>query len=244
MQQIRRPGGERRPPRRQQLRVARRPRDRRLGSPVDRRTPAGRLLPYWDHAAQPVHRAHTASGPPPPDARRLPANRPPRHLRIRRGTAAGLETAEQRPWKVGWSAGAPGETYRRTGASGPRAPNPPLQRWSMTLLIVLALLIALDLAAWRWGHDSRDDQDWTTWARRRCRREGSTEACRLGAVCRPARSLIGFASSTGGGTVTSPRWPPAASWPCCWARWPAWPRSSGAWSAPPSADVEGLRARW
>jgi hypothetical protein len=27
-------------------------------------------------------------------------------------------------------------------------------------------------------------------------------ACRLGAVCRPARSLIGFASSTGGGTVT------------------------------------------
>jgi hypothetical protein len=26
----------------------------------------------------------------------------------------------------------------------------------MTLLIVLALLLALDLAAWRWGHDSRD----------------------------------------------------------------------------------------
>jgi hypothetical protein len=46
MRQIRRPGGEHRPPRRQQLRVARRPRDRRLGSPVDRRTPAGRLLPY------------------------------------------------------------------------------------------------------------------------------------------------------------------------------------------------------
>jgi hypothetical protein len=32
----------------------------------------------------------------------------------------------------------------------------------VTLLIVLALLIALDLAAWRWGHDSRDDQDWKT----------------------------------------------------------------------------------
>jgi hypothetical protein len=26
----------------------------------------------------------------------------------------------------------------------------------MTLLIVLALLIALDLGAWRWSHDSRD----------------------------------------------------------------------------------------
>jgi hypothetical protein len=32
----------------------------------------------------------------------------------------------------------------------------------MTLLIVLALLIALDLAVWRWGHDSHDDQDWKT----------------------------------------------------------------------------------
>jgi hypothetical protein len=32
----------------------------------------------------------------------------------------------------------------------------------MTLLIVLALLVALDLVAWRWGHDSRDDQDWKT----------------------------------------------------------------------------------
>ena len=30
----------------------------------------------------------------------------------------------------------------------------------MTLLIVLALLIALDLVAWRWGHDSRDGHDW------------------------------------------------------------------------------------
>ena len=30
----------------------------------------------------------------------------------------------------------------------------------MTLLIVLALLIGLDLVAWRWGHDSRDGQDW------------------------------------------------------------------------------------
>jgi hypothetical protein len=26
----------------------------------------------------------------------------------------------------------------------------------MEVLILLTLLIALDLAAWRWGHDSRD----------------------------------------------------------------------------------------
>jgi len=32
----------------------------------------------------------------------------------------------------------------------------------MTLLIVLALLLALDLAAWRWGHDSRDGRYWKT----------------------------------------------------------------------------------
>jgi hypothetical protein len=32
----------------------------------------------------------------------------------------------------------------------------------MTLLIVLALLLALGLAAWRWGHDSRDGRDWKT----------------------------------------------------------------------------------
>jgi hypothetical protein len=30
----------------------------------------------------------------------------------------------------------------------------------MTLLIVLALLLALDLVAWRCGHDSRDGRDW------------------------------------------------------------------------------------
>jgi hypothetical protein len=30
----------------------------------------------------------------------------------------------------------------------------------MPLLILLVLLIALDLAAWRWGHDSRDARDW------------------------------------------------------------------------------------
>jgi hypothetical protein len=30
----------------------------------------------------------------------------------------------------------------------------------MTLLILLALLLALDLVAWRWGHDSRDGRDW------------------------------------------------------------------------------------
>jgi hypothetical protein len=31
----------------------------------------------------------------------------------------------------------------------------------MILLAVLVLLIALDLVAWRWGHDSRDGRDWT-----------------------------------------------------------------------------------
>ena len=30
----------------------------------------------------------------------------------------------------------------------------------MTLLIALALLLALDLVAGRWGHDSRDGHDW------------------------------------------------------------------------------------
>jgi hypothetical protein len=30
----------------------------------------------------------------------------------------------------------------------------------MTMLIFLALLIALDLAAWGWAHDSRDGRDW------------------------------------------------------------------------------------
>jgi hypothetical protein len=30
----------------------------------------------------------------------------------------------------------------------------------MDLLIFLALLVALGLAAWRWGHDSRDGPDW------------------------------------------------------------------------------------
>jgi hypothetical protein len=32
----------------------------------------------------------------------------------------------------------------------------------MTLLIFLALLLAFDLAAWRWGHDSRDGRGWKT----------------------------------------------------------------------------------
>jgi hypothetical protein len=30
----------------------------------------------------------------------------------------------------------------------------------MEVLILLTLLIAFDLAAWRWGHDSRDGHDW------------------------------------------------------------------------------------
>jgi hypothetical protein len=46
-------------------------------------------------------------------------------------------------------------------ASGPRARTRPTGV-DVTLLIVLALLIALDLVAWRWGHDSRDGQDWKT----------------------------------------------------------------------------------
>ncbi len=36
------------------------------------------------------------------------------------------------------------------------------RRLEMTLLIFLALLLALDLVAWRWGHDSRDGRDWTS----------------------------------------------------------------------------------
>ncbi len=32
----------------------------------------------------------------------------------------------------------------------------------MTLLILLALLLAPDLAVWRWGHDSRDGRDWNS----------------------------------------------------------------------------------
>jgi hypothetical protein len=30
----------------------------------------------------------------------------------------------------------------------------------VSLLILLALLLALDLAVWRWGYDSRDGHDW------------------------------------------------------------------------------------
>jgi hypothetical protein len=30
----------------------------------------------------------------------------------------------------------------------------------MAVLIVLALLLALGLVAWRWGYDSRDGRDW------------------------------------------------------------------------------------
>ena len=30
----------------------------------------------------------------------------------------------------------------------------------MEFLIVLALLLALDVAAWLWGRDSRDGRDW------------------------------------------------------------------------------------
>jgi hypothetical protein len=42
----------------------------------------------------------------------------------------------------------------------------------MTLLILLALLLALDLVAWRWGHDSRDGRDWKSRQQRRhCRHE-------------------------------------------------------------------------
>jgi hypothetical protein len=29
----------------------------------------------------------------------------------------------------------------------------------VTLLLLLALLLALDLAVWRWGYDSRDGRD-------------------------------------------------------------------------------------
>jgi hypothetical protein len=34
------------------------------------------------------------------------------------------------------------------------------RRLDMALLVLVALLLALDLAAWRWGHDSRDGRDW------------------------------------------------------------------------------------
>jgi len=46
MQQIPTPRRARGTPQRRQLRVGRRPRGRRPASPVDRRTPSGRLLPY------------------------------------------------------------------------------------------------------------------------------------------------------------------------------------------------------
>jgi hypothetical protein len=32
----------------------------------------------------------------------------------------------------------------------------------VTPLILLALLLALDLAVWRWGYDSRDGCDWNS----------------------------------------------------------------------------------
>jgi hypothetical protein len=32
----------------------------------------------------------------------------------------------------------------------------------MIVLAILMLLIALDLVAWRWGHDSRDGRDWAS----------------------------------------------------------------------------------
>jgi hypothetical protein len=32
----------------------------------------------------------------------------------------------------------------------------------MTLLILIALLLVLDLAVWRWGYDSRDGRDWSS----------------------------------------------------------------------------------
>src|SRR4030095_17074729 len=117
------------------------------------------------HTTQPTPspRAHTASGPPPPDAPRLPANRPPRHLRVR--AAARLQVWKQQRNGDERPAAPLGNPARPSadGRVGSRAPSPPLdRRVSMTLLIVLALLIALALAAWRWGHDSRDDQDWKT----------------------------------------------------------------------------------
>jgi hypothetical protein len=32
----------------------------------------------------------------------------------------------------------------------------------VTLPILLALLLALDLMVWRWGYDSRDGRDWNS----------------------------------------------------------------------------------
>jgi hypothetical protein len=46
-------------------------------------------------------------------------------------------------------------------ACPPRSGSWASRRSEMNLLAVLVLLIALDLAAWRWGHDSRDGRDWT-----------------------------------------------------------------------------------
>ena len=33
----------------------------------------------------------------------------------------------------------------------------------MDLLVVLALLILVDAAAWLWGYDSRNGRDWKHW---------------------------------------------------------------------------------
>lgn len=54
----------------------------------------------------------------------------------------------------------------------------------MEVLILLALLIALDLAAWRWGHDSRDGHDW----RFRAARSLPARLSTVGALPPPRRS--------------------------------------------------------
>jgi hypothetical protein len=154
---------------------------RRLGASIDRDGasscgwPGGRATVGWGarrtgapppagscptERPNPVHRAHTVGGPPPRDARRRPTIGTSGSARWRGRRSGSGEATAMKGRLLRWGTRRDPSADGRVGTSGT---EPVADRRSyMTLLIVLALLIALDLAAWRWGHDSRDDQDWKT----------------------------------------------------------------------------------